>query len=255
MIRALLSINQPAWSDPCVNASLETARQELADNGFVHLAPARSLGVLGHSATWAGFAHFWDNLPLDRYMRDGGTYRRRRFNRFTFDMDAGTLVPDRNQVFYQSAQVNAFAGGMDRHFDPLESAFIGHPVFPALVRCSANVLPALPRWSVDVHAIRILGRKDQAGQPTPEGIHRDGQDFVVQICIARSADAVGGESGIYDPHGRRLFGGTLCQPLEAIVMDDRRVLHGASAFSPAGAADVVTRDMLFFNFNAKHGAS
>jgi hypothetical protein len=231
----------------------EALHQEIATRGFVHI-PAELMRRV--SGAHASFARFWDNLPPDRYMRDGGTYRRRRFGRFTLDLDTAVLEWDSDQVFVQSRDVNQFAGGIQRQFDPLESSFIEHPLFRSLAHGFANLLPVQEksrRWSLEVHAIRIIARRSETGNPNPEGIHRDGRDFVAQVFIARSPDAVGGESGVYDQTGHCLFSRTLWQPLEAIVVDDRRVLHGASLVLPGGSAETVTRDMFFINYSTVNG--
>ena len=227
-------------------------RQEIATRGFVHIPPEWNRRVLCDLDSYVRFARFWENLPLDRFMRDGGTYRRRRFGRFTLDVVAPGLEWDSDQVFVQSPAINQFAGGVQRRFEPLEPGFIEDPLFHSLVHGYANLLPttdAVHRWRIEVHAIRIVARRVEAGNPNPEGIHRDGRDFVAQVFIARSPDVAGGESGVYNPAGRCLFSRTLCQPLEAIVVDDRRVLHGASLVYPGGEADTVTRDMFFINYS------
>ena len=38
---------------------------------------------------WAALSAAWDDLPVDRYMNDGGTYRRRRFSRFHHSRENG----------------------------------------------------------------------------------------------------------------------------------------------------------------------
>jgi len=227
-------------------------REALRSQGFVHLFASEAGYAADHPHAWAELAKLWNDLPQDQYMRDSGTYRNRRFGRFTLDRETGVLAPNPDAVFVQSAEINRFAGGIARRFAPLQEGFSNHPLFRWLVSWYAGLLPDAGRfWSVDVHVIRITASRGQAGNPTPEGIHRDGQDYVAMTLLARGSNAVGAESGIYDQHKRPLFSHTLREPLEAILVDDRRVLHDASLLAPGGEADSVTRDMLFFNFNAK----
>jgi hypothetical protein len=164
------------------------------------------------------------------------------------------LTRDSNTVFIQSAEINKFAGDIARHFDSLDPGFLTHPLLSSLIGGFVDLLPGrqtVRLWKIDVHAIRIVARSGEAGNPAPEGIHRDGQDFVAMVLIARSPDAEGGESRIYAQDRRCLWKHTLRHPLEAIVVDDRRVLHGVSLVKPGGEASSVSRDMLFLNFNAK----
>lgn len=228
--------------------------QELRQSGFVHVLAGRHPYVLQHADLHAGFASHWEDMPVDQYMRDGGTYRRRRFGCFTLDVESGTLAEEAHRPFIQTAMVNSFAGGIERHFEPLTSAVCHHALFRELVHWFGGLLPrhdGVCLWDVDVHAIRITATKDQIGNPAPEGIHRDGHDFVAQVFIRRSASAAGAESGVYDQDGTCLLRHTLQQPLEAVFVDDSRVLHGASRLHTGPKGQTVTRDMLFLNYNAR----
>jgi hypothetical protein len=233
---------------------LKALSRELEVRGFIHVLHGNDPYSVEHCDRFADFATFWENMPLDKYMKDGGTYRRRRFGCWTLNSETGRLTPGTHSPFLQSAEINAFAGGVTRLFDPLEPGFRDHPLLHALVGWFFNLLPGKHEaceWGVDAHPIRITARMGEAGNPTPEGVHRDGHDFVALIFIRRSLEAEGGVSSIYDLERKNLFTHALRQPLEAILVDDRRVLHSASLLQAGGAARTVSRDMLFLNYNAK----
>ena len=40
-------------------------------------------------------------------------------------------------------------------------------------------------WHIEVHQFRIEARPGEPGQPTPEGMHRDGVDFVLVLLVRR----------------------------------------------------------------------
>ena len=44
---------------------------------------------------------------------------------------------------------------------------------------SATLSPNVAAWYVDVHQYRIEALGEDVGKPTPEGIHRDGADWVL----------------------------------------------------------------------------
>jgi hypothetical protein len=103
---------------------------------------------------------------------------------------------------------------------------------------------------VEVHQFRIEASPDVAGQPTPEGLHRDGVDWVFVMLVSRRNVAEGvTEIGAAD--GRRLGRFTLTEPGDAIFLDDRRVRHGVTPITPIDAAQPGHRDALVVTFRAE----
>ena len=41
------------------------------------------------------------------------------------------------------------------------------------------------RWQIEAHQFRIEALPGQPGQPTPEGVHRDGVDYVLVLLVRR----------------------------------------------------------------------
>src|SRR5512140_1935109 len=74
----------------------------------------------------------WNDLPPDKYLKDGGHYRRRRHSCFVLNGNAITQAPHR--AHWQPVEYNALHGGMQRWFEPLEAACVEDP---ALRRCVA----------------------------------------------------------------------------------------------------------------------
>ena len=50
-------------------------------------------------------------------------------------------------------------------------------------------------WHVDVHQIRIIATANEEGEPTPEGIHHDENDFIC-MHLANRQNIVGGATTI-----------------------------------------------------------
>ena len=46
-------------------------------------------------------------------------------------------------------------------------------------------------WHIEVHQFRIEARAERGGQPTPEGTHRDGVDYVLVLLVGRRNIASG----------------------------------------------------------------
>jgi hypothetical protein len=90
-------------------------------------------------------------------------------------------------------------------------------------------------WHIECHQFRIEARAEAAGQPTPEGVHRDGVDCVLVLLV----DRVNIESGTTTVHaldGTQLGSFTLAAPLDAALVDDTRVKHGVTAVRPLDPA-------------------
>ena len=79
--------------------------------------------------------------------------------------------------------------------------------------------------------------------PTPEGMHRDGVDFVLVMLVGRS-NVANGVSTISDPHGTPLVRVTLAAPFDTMVLDDARVRHGVSPIQALDRSCPALRDVL-----------
>ena len=112
----------------------------------------------------------------------------------------------------------------------MTDAFAKDPLLERILRLLGRLATALDdasEWSAKVTPFRVLATTDDAGQPTPEGMHRDGVTLVTSLLIGRH-NATGGESTVADMAGRQLLATTLCEPGTLLLGDDRRTLHGVS---------------------------
>jgi hypothetical protein len=233
---------------------MEEAAQALSQQGFAFLPATRMRALLAEYgfAEWESFAASWDDLGIDRYMADGGRYRRRRHAAFA----VGDGVPERkaHQPHYQSRDYNALNGGIARWFAPVDDATAAHPALIAILRASHALFAGLTRpdqrpaqWHVELHQFRIEATSDEAGQPTPEGLHRDGVDWVLVLLVARE-NIASGDTTIHDLHKQQIGAFTLTEPCDAALVDDGRVYHGVTAVRPLDPARPAHRDVLVVTF-------
>ena len=224
--------------------------EALRHDGFIFVrgpAMAQALEAEG-LAGWDAFARSWDDLGLDTYMADGGRYRKRRHAAFQATEAGVARKPP--QPHYQSRDYNTLNGGIARWFDPMLPEIGEGAAFQAVLRlCTRlfNGLTPAPAWHVEAHQFRIEARPGQAGQPTPEGMHQDGVDWVLVLMIGRLNIA----SGTTTIHGldRGLLGSfTLDAPMDAALLDDHRVFHGVTAVEPLDPAWPAHRDVLVLTF-------
>ena len=201
---------------------------------------------------WDHFAASWDDLGVDAYMADGGRYRRRRFA--CFRATAAAIDRKAHQPHYQSRDYNPLNGGIERWFEPVTERIGAHPAMRAVVaacRALFDRLTPLGRrpasWHVEVHQFRIEAAAGREGRPTPEGLHRDGVDWVLVLLVNR-VNIASGETAIADLTKRPLGSFTLTDPLDAAVTDDNRVYHGVTPVTPLDPAAAAYRDVLVVTF-------
>lgn len=180
------------------------------------------------------FKPYWNDLPPDAYLKDGGRYRRRRHSCFVVDGDDVAQVPHRPH--WQPVEYNALHGGMQRWFEPLATAMAAHPQLNQLLTWLARVSSARTQaqpWFVEAHQFRI-DTTDGIGRPTPEGAHRDGVDFVAVFMVDRS-NIKGGETRVFEasgPSGQRF---TLTESWSLLLLDDAKVIHESTPIQPIEA--------------------
>ena len=216
---------------------------------FVHANEMRGTLEAQGMSDWAGFAATWDDLGLDTYMADGGRYRRRRHAVFGAGRDG--IVRRPHQPHYQSRDYNTLNGGIARWFDPVTEAAERAPAFTAILRTCHQVFNALSpdvaAWEVEVHQFRIEAQQGQAGQPTPEGMHQDGVDWVLVLMVRRE-NIASGETTIHDLERHKLGAFTLSHPMDAAWVDDNRRYHGVTPVEPRDPTRPAFRDVLVVTF-------
>jgi hypothetical protein len=223
-------------------------------DGFAFVQPPEMGALLEEAglSKWRAFAASWEDLGVDTYMADGGRYRRRRFA--AFRAGAAGIARKPHQPHYQSRDYNQLNGGIERWFEPVDEAVGRHPALTAILRtCQSlfdHMTPAELRpeaWHVEMHQFRIEARAGQEGRPTPEGMHRDGVDWVLVLMVRRE-NVASGETTIYDLVKRPLGSFTLTAPLDAALVDDSRVYHGVTPVVPLDPARPAYRDVLVVTF-------
>lgn len=224
----------------------------LARDGYVLLPGAANRAVIerhGALDDWPAFADSWNDLAEDRYMADHGRYRRRRHAVFAATPDGIVCQP--HQPHYQSRSYNNLNGGIERWFEPVKPAVAaGVTMHAVLASCHAvfsALAPGVRDWHVEVHQFRIQAQVGVVGQPTPEGVHRDGVDYVLVMMVQRS-NIASGTTTVYGPEHEALGSFTLAHPFDATWLDDHRVYHGVTAVEPIDPALAAHRDVLVVTF-------
>ncbi len=202
-----------------------------------------------HKGDLNSFHQSWDDLAEDNFLSDGGHYRFRRYSVFNW-YDSGKLELLPHEPHYQSTYRNNMNGGIYRDFEPFKRTTAKSPVLEKLIQSVAEEISLNheKQWRVQAHQFRIVASADEAGNPTPEGIHRDGADFILIMVLERK-NITGGVNHIYDEDQRLVFGSVLTEQGDAVLIDDRMVWHGVSEVYPFDDSKPAYRDVLVLTFH------
>lgn len=227
----------------------------IREQGFSFVAGATLRGELervGLLTDWPAVAASWDDLAVDQYLPEGARDRRRRFAVYAIDR-CGAVERLAHQPHYQQPQYNALFGGVERWFAPVTPDVGSSAALTTILRfCDGlfrDLAAGVEGWRVEVHQFRIDAWTGQPGHPTPEGVHRDGVDFVL-VLLASRVNIVSGTTTVYDPAGGALGSFTLTDPFDAAIVDDGRVAHGVTPVSPLDPSRPGHRDVLVATFRS-----
>jgi hypothetical protein len=231
---------------------MERLADTIANEGFAFVHGAEMRALFGAMPDWARFAASWGDLGLDTYMADGGRYRKRRHA--VFGARAGEPIHRKpHQPHYQSRDYNPLNGGIERWFAPVLPEIASGPSVTAILgtcRALFERLATTRTWHIEMHQFRIEAKSGVEGRPTPEGMHRDGVDYVLVLLVARR-DIQSGVTSIRGTDGRDLGSFTLTEPCDAAWVDDHRVMHGVTPVEPIDPAEPGFRDVLVVTFQGE----
>lgn len=237
-------------------AGLARLQASIEGEGFARADAEEMATLLGAPAAlsdWQRFAASWDDLPLDTQLPEGHRYRRRRHATLSARAGDRDFRREPHQAHYQAPEYNKLVGGIERWFEPIAPSVVEGESFRRILALCLQVFGALrPRadWHIECHQFRIEARREAAGQPTPEGVHRDGVDYVLVLLVRRRNI----KSGTTTIHGldRALLGSfTLTDPFDAALVHDARVYHGVTPVEPLDPASPAYRDVLVVTFRRK----
>ena len=249
-LNACLSYNQSMTAtipSPKLTPAKKIA-QALNRDGYVVASSETVAEISGVPlASLENLSQYWEGLPRDPYLKDGGRYRFRRHASLEIQNQTLNLVPHR--AHWQSLDYNALHGGIERWFEPILPVVLNDSAWQGVPLGLANLLSGLKpakTWFVEAHQFRI-DTADGIGRPTPEGAHRDGVDFVAVFLLDR-VGIKGGETRIFDAKGSAGLRFTLTQPWSLLLMNDERMIHESTPIQPL--ADYGYRDTLVLTFRS-----
>ena len=227
----------------------------LVRDGYVFVAAPVMRALLERDqplGDWASFAASWNQLGPDPYLASLGRQRRRRHALFSAGA-AGPVRREPHQPHFQSVAYNALQGDIERWFEPVLPEVGNCAVLQRILEFGRDffgtLAPDVGGWHIELHQFRIEASVGTPGEPTPEGVHRDGVDYVLVLLIDRH-NIASGTTTIRSGAGVELGSFTLTTALDAALVDDHRVYHGVTPVTPLDPAVPAYRDVLVVTFRA-----
>mgnify|MGYP003694495007 CR=1 FL=1 len=164
----------------------------------------------------------------------------------------GAVSRKPHQPHFQAIDYNPLNGGVARWFEPIAEPRRRRPEHDGDPRVLPDAFQP-PRAGDTVSGrSRFIssgskrGRVRPAGRH-PEGLHRDGVDYVLVLLVNRR-NIASGMTSIHALDGRPLGHFTLTDPLDAALVDDTKVAHGVTAVAPIDPGKPAYRDVLVATF-------
>lgn len=203
----------------------------------------------------SSFINSWNNLDLDMdlFMSDKGKYRTRKHATFAINIkDKHEIIKKNNYIpHFQTVEYNPLNGGIARHFTEIDEDTIQNPIFKNLLKFAYETFSNIKdeEWFIEAHQFRIKSKSNDIGKPTPEGIHRDGVDFVLMAIIKRQ-NIQGGITKIYDLNKKLKIEFLLENFLDIALVDDHQVYHSVTEIQVdnLNKNDIGLRDVLVITF-------
>ena len=197
------------------------------------------------------FKNCWNQLERDQYMADGGTYRYRRYGQFIKLPSSQEITMLPHEPYVQPSYINSLNGDTERHFEPLTDRFVTSPILERLLGLMSEIYDGVEgkatKWNIRLHPYRIIADDFEAGQPTPEGLHRDGVTYIASMMINK-INVVGGKTTITDANQQELESLVLDKTFDIVMADDAKTMHEVSAIRPMRSEKCAYRDVLVIAF-------
>jgi hypothetical protein len=171
---------------------------------------------------------FFENLPADPYLKDN--FRFRRLSHFQVMPEGLIRLP--HSPLFQGKNYNPLLGDIVREYAPLQTELIALEEFQKIVLkfveiCGINYQDN----EIGVHQIRTITNYELIGEPAPEGIHRDGVDWVGIFCINRKG-IKGAQTYLYDAKDRSKKFVQILNAGDFLIFDDREFFHFTDSMYP-----------------------
>jgi len=182
------------------------------------------------------FMKSYNDLPPDTYvpMTYNGTTRSRRYANMRVDVTDNyeySIYHTKNDTFIQAVDDSR---GIERTFELMDFQHLNQPWLTNFITqiSALSVLnhnyykghKKVKEVDVHLHQVRQTTYENVEAHNSPEGIHRDGADYIVSAFVIHRNNILGGESIIYDQNKMVTYK-TILDDKEGIYQEDIKQWH------------------------------
>lgn len=212
------------------------------------------MGVYINPITYQEFLLSFNNLPIDPYMnheygRDISVNKQqnkihatrlRRFSKFNIIIQPNHTY----DIFYNddlsfSQDVNDSRNKI-RIFEPIESKFLKEDwLLEFITQMTANSIinhkgvTKIKKAEISLHQVRQISYPGLDAFNSPEGVHRDGADFIVSALVMNRMNVSEGRSIIFNEYRDEIYN-TILKDGEGIFQEDRKLWHYVTGIKSDG---------------------
>ncbi|WP_406663275.1 2OG-Fe dioxygenase family protein [Gallaecimonas sp. GXIMD1310] len=184
-------------------------------------------------------------LPKDPYIQ--GDFRYRCYS--NVKVSNGQVQRQATKSFMQSSDINKYLGDVERVYEEIPDSTLHSPLMVDMLadfkqRCALD-----DQSVIEIHQMRIKGRRDDNTPPAPEGVHQDGFDYL-GIYVMGSHHIDGGEVMLYNGPQQAPFFCERFNDGQYVVLNDRRYFHNAAPITPIAGHDEGYWDVIVFTAHA-----
>ncbi len=228
------------------NPTRTSIKEVMQTRGFCYFEKADFDRYVELESAFKSFANSWNDLAPDVYIGEG--YRFRRYDVFRVNplLEELTLLP--HAAYVQPGAYNQLVGDEPRDYAPVSTEITENPFLHYLILFSFRQMGLTEEqkrrpWDAEVHQIRTVTSAKQIGQPSPEGPHQEGGQYVGLYLLQRS-NVVGGYTQVFDLDGTLLGGREFDRPLDSVLIKDDAFKHHGTPIWPKDPQQIGTRDIL-----------
>lgn len=113
-----------------------------------------------------------------------------------------------------------------RQFDAIDKKITTHPLYQNLLIGVINLVyginKTITQLLIKTHHIQVVVGQNNQGLCVPEGIHKDGSDYIISALVIERENIIGGESYIYRKDKRTIAFHHCLQPGEGLFQEDEK---------------------------------
>ncbi|MBD23729.1 MAG: hypothetical protein CMG46_01780 [Candidatus Marinimicrobia bacterium] len=208
-----------------LNVNLSYSKGALLQKPYLHF----SLSKLNIDKPCESFKYSYNNLEIDQYLEDNVPPKRLRayalYNIEVFDSETISLRYNSDNYYKQNVTDDR---GKLRIFKPIEYKYIYSDYIVSVITQTMNLLlqcnPYIKCVNIGVHQVRNITYPDINSTNSPEGIHRDGSDYIISALVVNKQNISGANSIIKDYNQVDEYITSL-ETNEGIFQEDKELWH------------------------------